>query len=154
VIRDAMKDKDRVALARIVMAHREHIIALEPLGKGLLGTTLRYDYEVRNEKDYFRGIPQPRIARDMVKLAEHILDSKAGHFNPDKFKDQYENALKKLVRRKASGKKIEITEPEEQKGNVIDLMEALRNSVKGKKAVGAKKRAGQKRPAKRHRKAA
>ena len=72
---------------------------LKPLGKGLLGTTLRYDYEVRNEKDYFKEIPQPRIAKDMVKLAEHILDSKAGRFNPDKFKDQYENALKKLVRR-------------------------------------------------------
>src|SRR6188472_4256018 len=129
VIRDAMKDKDRVALAKIVIAHREHIIALEPLGKGLLGTTLRYDYEVRDEKDYFKEIPQPRIARDMVKLAEHILDSKAGHFNPDKFKDQYENALKKLVRRKASGKTIEVAEPEEQKGNVIDLMEALRNSL-------------------------
>jgi DNA end-binding protein Ku len=127
---------------------------LEPLGKGLLGTTLRYDYEVRNEKDYFKEIPQPSIAKDMVKLAEHILDSKAGRFNPDKFKDQYENALKKLVRRKASGKKIEVAEPEEQKGNVIDLMEALRNSVKGKKAAGAKKRAARKRPAKRHRKAA
>jgi DNA end-binding protein Ku len=99
-------------------------------------------------------VPQPRIARDMVKLAEHILDSKAGHFNPDKFKDRYENALKKLVRRKASGKKIEVAEPEEQKGNVIDLMEALRNSVKGKKAAGTKRRGSRKRPAKSHRKAA
>ena len=80
VIRDAMKDKDRVALARIVMAHREHIMALEPLGKGLLGTTLRYDYEVRDEKDYFADIPSPRIAKEMVQLAAHILDSKAGHF--------------------------------------------------------------------------
>jgi DNA end-binding protein Ku len=154
VIRDAMKDKERVALARIVMAHREHIIALEPLGKGLLGTTPRYDYEVRDERDYFKGISQPRIAKDMVKLAEHILDSETGHFDPDKFKDQYENALKKLVRRKASGKKIEVAEPEEKKGNVIDLMEALRNSVKGKKAAAPKKRAARKRPAKRHRKAA
>src|SRR3954452_18153912 len=154
VIRDAMKDEERVALARIVMAHREHIIALEPLGKRMLGTTLRYNYEVREEKDYFKEIPQPRIARDMVKLAEHILDSKAGHFNPDKFKDQYENALKKLVRRKASGKKIEVAEPEEKKGNVIDLMEALRNSVKGKKAAAPKKHAARRRPAKRHRKAA
>jgi DNA end-binding protein Ku len=154
VIRDAMKDKESVALARIVMAHREHIIALEPLGKGLLGTTVRYDYEVRNEKEYFKEIPKPRIARDMVKLAEHILDSKAGHFNPEKFKDRYENALKKLVRRKASGKKIEVAKPEAQKGNVIDLMEALRNSVKGKKAATAKKRTARKRPAKRHRKAA
>src|SRR4029079_5179926 len=81
VIRDAMKDKERVALARIVIAHREHIIALEPQGKGLLGTTLRYHYEVRDEKAYFKDIPQPRIAKDMVKLAEHILDRKAGHFN-------------------------------------------------------------------------
>src|SRR3954451_2409775 len=145
VIRDAMKDKERVALARIVMAHREHIIALEPLGKGLLGTTLRYDYEVRDEKDYFKEIPQPRIAKDMVKLAEHILDSKAGDFNPDKFKDRYENALKKLVRRKASGKKIEVAEPEEQKDNVIDLMEALRNSVKRKKAAHRKKQTAHKR---------
>jgi Ku protein len=135
VIRDAMKDKERVALARIVMAHREHIIALEPLGKGMLGTTLRYDYEVRDEKAYFKGVPQPRIPKDMVKIAEHILESKAGHFNAAKFKDQYENALKKLVRRKASGKKIEIEEPEKKTDNVVDLMEALRNSVKGGKRV-------------------
>ena len=137
VIRDAMKDKERVALARIVMAHREHIMALEPLGKGLLGTTLRYDYEVRDEKDYFKSIPNPRIAKDMVKIAEHILDTKAAHFNPDKFKDRYENALKKLVRRKASGKKIEMAEPEDKPSNVVDLMEALRNSVKGRKKVAA-----------------
>src|SRR3954469_17703958 len=85
VIRDAMKDEERVALARIVMAHREHIIALEPLGKGMLGTTLRYDYEVRDEKDYFKGVPSPRIPKDMVNLAKHILDSKPGHFNPNTF---------------------------------------------------------------------
>lgn len=154
VIRDAMKDKDRVAIARIVMAHREHIIALEPLGKGLLGTTLRYDYEVRDEKAYFQEISQPRIAKDMVKLAEHILDNKAGHFNPVKFKDQYETALKKLVRRKASGKKIEVVEPEEHKSNVVNLMEALRNSVKGKKAAGGRKHVTRKRSTKHHRKAA
>ena len=155
VIRDAMKDKDRVALARIVMAHREHIIALEPLGRGMLGTTLRYDYEVRDEKPYFNGVPQPRIPKDMVKIAEHILDSKAGHFNAAKFKDQYENALKKLVRRKASGKKIEIEEPEKKSDNVVDLMEALRNSVKGGKSAsrsGAKAKRGKAKKA--HRKAA
>jgi len=139
VIRDAMKDKGRVALSRIVMAHREHIIALEPLGKGLLGTTLRYDYEVRDEKDYFKDVPQPHIPKDMVKIAEHILDAKAGHFDAAKFKDEYENALKKLVRRKASGKKIEIDEPEKKAGNVIDLMEALRGSLKGRKAADTTK---------------
>jgi DNA end-binding protein Ku len=155
VIRDAMKDKERVALARIVMAHREHIIALEPLGKGMLGTTLRYDYEVRDEKAYFKAVPQPRIPKDMVKIAEHILDSKAGHFDAAKFKDQYENALKKLVRRKASGKKIEIEEPDKKSDNVVDLMEALRNSVKGGKSAPRSGRKAKRSKAKKaHRKAA
>jgi DNA end-binding protein Ku len=72
VIRDAMGSKDRVALARIVMAHREHIMALEPLGKGIIGTTLRCDYEVRHAKPYFADVPKPRVSREMVKLAEHI----------------------------------------------------------------------------------
>jgi Ku protein len=135
-----MKDEDRVALARIVMTHREHIIALEPLGKGLLGTTLRYDYEVRDEKTYFKDIPSPRIKKDMVEIARHILSSKAGHFDARKFKDRYENALKKLVRRKASGKKIEVVEPETDKTNVINLMDALRNSVKGKRRGAGRKR--------------
>lgn len=132
VIRDAMQDKDRVALARIVIAHREHIIALEPLGKGLLGTTLRFEYEVRDEKGYFADVPRPRIPKDMVKIAAHILDTKAGHFDPRKFKDRYEMALKKLVRRKASGKTIEVREPEERESNVIDLMSALKQSLDGK----------------------
>jgi DNA end-binding protein Ku len=77
VIRDAMQDEERVALGRIVMAQREHMIMLEPLGKGLLGTTLRFDYEVRSEKEYFAEIPSPSITKDMVLLASHILGSKA-----------------------------------------------------------------------------
>ena len=133
VIRDAMKDQERVALARVVMAHREHVIMLEPLGKGMLGTTLRFDYEVRDEQDYFADIPSPRIPRDMVSLAAHILDSKATRFDPTKFKDEYETALRKLVQRKAKGQTIEPPAPAEKPGNVIDLMEALRQSVGGKK---------------------
>ena len=139
VIRDAMKDKDRVALARIVMAHREHLMMIEPLGKGLLATTLRFDYEVRDEKDYFADIPSPRIGRDMISLAAHILDSKAMKFDPSKFKDEYETALRKLVQRKAKGHTIEPPKQPEKPDNVIDLMEALRRSVgtgrKGARAV-------------------
>src|ERR1700730_7781149 len=100
VIRDAMKNKDRVALARVVLTNREHIIAIEPLGKGLLGTTLRYPYELRNEDEYFDDIKSPKISKDMVELASHILRSEAAHFDPSKFKDQYETALKALVKRK------------------------------------------------------
>jgi DNA end-binding protein Ku len=129
VIRVAMKDKGRVALARIVFANRQHIMAIEPWGKGLLGTTLRYDYEVRDEKDAFKGIPSPRVPKEMVELASHILDKKAGHFDPAKFKDEYELALRKLVKRKAAGKTIERPEPAEDRSNVIDLMGALQQSL-------------------------
>ena len=96
VIRDAMKDKGRVALARIVFANREHVLAIEAWGKGMLGTTLRYDYEVRDEKAFFKEIPNLRVPKDMVELAGHILDRKAGHFDAGKFKDEYELALRKL----------------------------------------------------------
>jgi len=130
VIRDAMQDEDRVALARIVMAHREHIIMLEPLGKGILGTTLRYDYEVRKENEYFAHVPSPRISKDMVELATHILESKATKFDPEKFKDEYEQALRKLVQRKAKGHAIEAAEPSERPSNVINLLDALRESIK------------------------
>ena len=152
VIRDAMKDQDRVALAKIVIAHREHIIALEPLGKGLLGTTLRYDYEVRDEKDYFSGVPSPRVSKDMVSLAAHILETKETKFDPRKFKDEYETALKKLVRRKAKGHTIEEPAPAERADNVINLMDALRQSLgKRKPSTGHKRSRGK---SKRTRKAA
>ena len=132
VIRDAMKDQDRVALARIVLTNREHIIAIEPWGKGLLGTTLRYPYEVRDEDDYFGDIKNPKISKDMVELASHILNTKAAHFDPSKFKDDYENALKTLVKRKAAGKPIKVAEPEEKPDNVVSLMDALKQSLKGR----------------------
>jgi Ku protein len=135
VIRDAMKDQDRVALARIVLTNREHVMAIEPLGKGLLGTTLRYPYELRDEDEYFHGIKSPKISKDMVELAGHILDTKAAHFDPSKFKDEYEDALKALVRRKAAGKPIKAAEPEERPSNVINLMDALKQSLKGRGAA-------------------
>lgn len=131
VIRDAMKDKGRVALARIVFANREHIMAIEPWGKGLLGTTLRYDYEVRDDDEAFKDIPTPRVPKEMIELASHILDKKSGHFDPTKFKDEYELALRDLVKRKAAGKTIKRQEPAPDRSNVVDLMAALRESLAG-----------------------
>jgi DNA end-binding protein Ku len=132
VIREAMRDEDRVALGRIVMANREHVIALEPFGKGLLGTTLRYDYEVRDAKSYMKDIPNVRVSKDMLELAQHILETKAAHFDPKTFKDEYETALRKLVQKKAAGKTIEVETPPEKPSNVINLMDALRQSLKQK----------------------
>src|SRR2546421_2556789 len=93
VIREAMRGKGMVALGRLVLSKRERVIALQAYGKGLLGTTLRYPYEVRNAEDYFCDLPELTIAPDMLTLAEHILDRKAGEFNPATFRDRYEEAL-------------------------------------------------------------
>jgi DNA end-binding protein Ku len=159
VIRDAMKDQDRVALARIVLTNREHVIAIEPLGKGLLGTTLRYPYELRDEEEYFDDIKSPKISKDMIELAGHILKTKAAHFDPSKFKDDYESALKALVKRKASGKPLKPAEREQKPDNVVSLMDALKASLKGKgsakRSAPAARRPAQRRPAKKaHRSAA
>jgi Ku protein len=134
-----MKDKDRVALGRVVLSNREHVVAIEPSGKGLIATTLRYAYEVRDEDDYFDSIKAAKISKDMVELAAHILDSKAAHFDPGKFKDDYETALKALVKRKAAGKTIEPPKAEERGDNVVDLMDALRQSLKGKKGSSSRR---------------
>ncbi len=102
----------------------------------MLGTTLRFDYEVRSEKEYFAQIPSPSITKDMVSLASHILESKAAKFDPGKFKDEYEMALRELVQRKAQGHSIETTKPAAKPSNVINLMDALRESLKeGAKAT-------------------
>src|SRR5262249_17375933 len=103
VIRDAMKDTDRVALANLVFADRPHIVAIEAWGKGMLGTTLGFDYEIRDADDYFKEIGTHRVPKEMIGLATHILETKAGHFEPGKFEDQYEKALRALVKRKAAG---------------------------------------------------
>jgi DNA end-binding protein Ku len=157
VIRDAMRDKGRVALARIVMAHREHVIAIQPFELGMLGITLRYPYELRPAKSYFGDIRSRKAPKDMVQLAAHILDSKAGHFDPAKFKDQYETALKALVRRKAKGKPIEPPKEQPASSNVINLMDALRQSIGRAPKDGRAKsasRPGKRKSGKRARKAA
>lgn len=128
VIRDAIKKQGMVALGRVVFTNREHVISLEPRGKGLMGVTLRYPYEVRDEKDYFDDIPNESVPKDMLELATHIVQTKAGHFKPDKFEDHYENALRNLIKRKQEGKPIERPK-EHEPAKVIDLMEALRKSA-------------------------
>ena len=165
VIRDAMKDKGRVALARIVLTSREHVMAIESFGKIMLGTILRYDYEVRDAKELSRKAPSPRIAKEMISLASHILDAKAGRFDPTEFKDAFEIELRKLVKRKAAGKPIEREAPAARPSNVVDLMAALRQSIKGgrKRAAAlrssssgrkASKARARKGPAKKRRRAA
>src|SRR3984885_6318157 len=103
VIREAMRDKGMVALARVVLAKRERVIMLQPWNKGLMGTTLRYPYEVRDSKEYFGDIPNVKVTPDMLKLAEHILESKEADFDPSQFVDHYEEAVVEMLKKKQAG---------------------------------------------------
>jgi DNA end-binding protein Ku len=128
VIREAIKKEGMVALGHVVFTTREHVIAIEPRGKGMLGVTLRYPYEIRKEADYFGDIPDERVPKDMLDLAIHIVETKAGRFEPEKFEDHYENALKELIKKKQRGERIE--KPKERpRAQVINLMDALRQSA-------------------------
>jgi DNA end-binding protein Ku len=124
-------------------ASREHVIALEPRGKGLMGTLLRYPYEVRDESEYFDDIPAGQVTKDMLEFAKHIVQTKSGHFQPEKFEDHYETALKELLKKKQAGQTIT---PAKETGptNVVNLMDALRKSVQ---AEGGTARATTKRAA-------
>jgi DNA end-binding protein Ku len=148
VIRETIREMDKVAIGRVVLTNREHIIALEPLDKGLVGTLLRYPFEVRSEAEYFDEIQDVKVTKDMLDLAKHIVNQKSGSFEPEKFEDHYETALVDLINQKRAGKPI--TPKERPRGeNVVDLMEALRRSVGG----AAAERSAPKKPAKKPRKA-
>src|SRR6202035_4205558 len=144
-----IREMNKVAIGRVVLTNREHIIALEPLDKGLVGTLLRYPYEVRGEEEYFDEIQDVKVTKDMLDLAKHIVNQKSGRFEPDKFEDHYETALIDLINQKRSGKPIT---PKERPatGNVVDLMEALRRSVGG----AAAETEAPKKSAKKHKNAA
>jgi DNA end-binding protein Ku len=129
VIREAIRGKGMVALGRLVLSKRERVIALEAYAKGLLGTTLRYPYEVRNAEDYFCDLPDLPIVPDMLTLAEHILDSKAAEFDPATFRDRYEEALLAHLKAKQTGAVQERKQTFAPPHRVINLMEALRRSV-------------------------
>ena len=137
VIREAIRKEGMVALGRVVFTSREHLIALEPRGKGLLGITLRYPYEVRKEDEYFEDIPDEKIPKDMLELAAHIVETKAGHFAPEEFEDHYEDALKELLKKKQAGVHIE-TPKERAPAKVINLMDALRRSVETERGGSAR----------------
>ena len=132
VIRETIRGMNKVAIGRLVLTNREHIIALEPLDKGLMGTLLRYPYEVRSEKEYFEDIQDVKITKDMLDLARHIVEQKSGSFEPGQFEDRYESALIELINQKRNGLPIAKAAPKSS-GNVINLMDALKRSLAGEK---------------------
>src|SRR6187401_469598 len=147
VIRESIAKMEKVAIGRVVLTTREHVIAMEPRGKGLMGTLLRYPYEVRDEKEYFDDIPNIKVKKDMLDLARHIVETKSGHFEPESFEDHYEAALRELIEKKSKGIKIEAPKRGEP-AKVINLMDALRKSIRTEQ-VSSKKPAKAKRGKKR-----
>jgi DNA end-binding protein Ku len=129
VIRETIRSLDKVALARVVLTNREHVIALEARDKGLMGMLLRYPYEVRHTAEYFDDIQDVKITKEMLDLAKHIVETKSGHFDPTQFEDHYENALQDLLQKKKNGLPI-VKQTAPSTGNVINLMDALKASLK------------------------
>jgi len=129
VIRDTIRDKGMVALGRVVLTRREHVMMLEAFDKGLLAVTLRYPYELREAAAYFEDVPELKLPAEMKQLAAHIVDSKATHFDPSTFEDHYETALVDLLRKKQAGQIIEAPKGAPAPQRVINLMDALRASI-------------------------
>src|SRR3954467_14976467 len=121
VIRETIRSMDKVAIGRVVLTSREHIIGLEPLSKGLMGTLIRYPYEVRSEQDYFDDIQDVKVTKDMLDLAQHIVERKSASFEPEKFEDHYESALVDLINQKRSGLPAAAKAGPKSSGNVINL---------------------------------
>jgi len=147
VIRDAMAKRKMAGLARIVLYRRERPIVIEPLGKGMLLTTLRYDNTVREPGTVFDEIKKVDTDTDMIDLAEHIIDKKQTKFDPSKFEDEYENALLDLIKAKKAGRKAPKPAAAPKPSNVVNLFDALKKSLNADND-DAKPKGGAKKPAK------
>jgi DNA end-binding protein Ku len=130
VIREALNEKGMVAIGRVVFGSREHMVAIKPRGNGMVGVTLHYPYEVRKEKEIFGHIPQLKIDKEMIGMAHQLIKSKEGHFEPDKFEDRYEEAVREILNKKQKGVTIRPAAAQAASGNVVNLMDALKKSLR------------------------
>lgn len=139
LIREGMKAKKVAAVAETVLFRRVRTLLIRAEGEGLVATTLNYDYEVRSAEEAFSEVPAIKLKGEMLELAEHIIKTKSGRFDPKTFDDRYDAALAEVVKAKIEGRKIKPVRPK-AKDKVIDLMEALRQSA-GKDDRPAKRKA-------------
>jgi DNA end-binding protein Ku len=129
VIRDAMSHAGVIGLARVVLSSRERPFLVEPMGSGLHGVTLRFAHEVRSETDYFSDIPELKLPAEMMKLAQHIIRTKSGTFDPSMVEDHYRNALVRILRKKQTERAAPPVPVKPSAENVVSLMDALRRSI-------------------------
>jgi len=131
VIREALREMNKMGVGQITMSGREHIVAVSPVEKGLVMEVLRYAGEVRSPNPYFGDLPSLKLDKEMVALARELIAKKAAPFEPAKFHDTYADAMRALIAEKAKGKRI-VSKPAaaEPQGKVVDLLDALRKSLK------------------------
>jgi DNA end-binding protein Ku len=136
VIRDAMTRKKVVGIGRVVLSRRERMLMLQPRDKGILATTLRYAYEVRQDAEYFGGISDLKLPKELLDIAEVIIDRKSAHFEPEKYTDRYEEAVVTMLKAKEAGQEFTVAEaPAPSK--VVNIMDALKRSLEAEGAGGA-----------------
>jgi DNA end-binding protein Ku len=153
VLREALRQAGKVAIGQLALRGREYLVSLKPCGKGIVLETLRYEDEVRKAQSYFKDIPDSKPAKEMLDLAQALIDQKTAPFDAGEFHDRYVEALHALIERKAKAKGKKILEDVEEPGakagsNVIDLMAALKKSVGGPEKPAAKKAPAKKSAAK------
>lgn len=156
VIREGLRKKKVAAVASAVLFRRPRSLLIRAYDDGLIATTLNHDYEVRSAQEAFEDIAEVKMEPEMLDLARHIIETKAGRFQPETFDDRYDDALAELVRAKMEGRKI--APPKQSTAKVVSLLDALRESAglaggADKKAPAkkstAKKAAAKKVPARR-----
>ena len=128
VIREALRESNKIAVGRVVINGQERTVAIRPLGTGLLGNSVRYADEVRNPEDYFRTIPEDNVDEDQRAIMEQIIKRKTREFDPGEFHDRYQVALRELIDEKLEGK-LPPEQPERKPAQVINLMDALKRSL-------------------------
>jgi DNA end-binding protein Ku len=138
VLRDALRKTKKVGIGQIVIRGQGSIVAIKPCGKGLLMETLRYADEVKKADGTFDSVPAKKVDSDLVELAEELIDKKAGDFHPEKFKDSYTVALRELIKAKQEKRPPRAIEETPPASNVINLMDALKRSVRGGAAGGSR----------------
>ena len=132
VIRDALRETKKVAIGQLTLRGRENLVALYPGGNGLVLDTLRYEHEIKDADDVFSSLGKAKPRKDMLDMAEQLIESRSAAFDPGQYKDHYADALRDLVKAKiAAGGTVPVDNDDEKSAKVIDFMEALKQSVKG-----------------------
>lgn len=136
IIREVMARKGAIGIGRVVLNRRERLLRLQPCGKGILATAIRYPYEVRASQSVFDEISDVEIPEEMIELATQIVERRMGHFDPNAYQDRYENALIELIKAKQAGRAPKLPKAKRQPAKVINIMDALKRSIEAEKKTG------------------